>query len=188
MDNQSDPLPVQPGINLQNADELFLSLYDELHRLAARFIQDERPNHTLQTTALVHEAWLKLNSSASSQPDSLPALSREHFMAKAAVVMRRILINHAKSRNRIKRGGGARQFCVAEVAVEFNDRAIDLVALDDELQKLEQLDPRQFRIVEMRFFGGLTVEECAGILGISVRSAYLDWAHARAWLRSRLEG
>jgi RNA polymerase sigma-70 factor, ECF subfamily len=188
MDNQSDAFPEQLGIELQNSDELFLALYDELHRLAARFIQNERPNHTLQTTALVHEAWLKLKSSVSAQPDSPPGLSREHFMAKAAMVMRRILINHAKSAKRIKRGGGASQFSIGEVAVEFNDRAIDLVALDDELHKLEQLDPRQFRIVEMRFFGGLTVEECAGVLGISVRSAYLDWAHARAWLRARLEG
>jgi RNA polymerase sigma-70 factor, ECF subfamily len=187
MDNQADAIPELSGVEIQGADELFLALYNELRRLASRIIQNERPNHTLQTTALVHEAWLKLNASLSSRSNSVSALSREHFMARAAVVMRRILINHAKSKKRLKRGGGAGQYSVEEVAVEFNDRAIDLLALDDELKKLEQLDPRQFRIVEMRFFGGLSVEECAKILAISVRSAYLDWAHARAWLRSRLE-
>jgi len=185
MDEQSES---KPGVSdAEDSDALFPSLYDELRRLAAQVVRGERRGHTLQTTALVNEAWLKLNPIVSPQSE-VAGLSREHFMARAAVVMRRILINHAKSKKRLKRGGNAHQFSIAEVSVEFHDRAIDLVALDDELQKLEQHDPRQFQIVQMRFFGGLTVEECAEVLGISVRSAFLDWAHARAWLRSRLEG
>jgi RNA polymerase sigma-70 factor, ECF subfamily len=180
-------------IESQSADEkqaieaLFPLLYDELHRLAEACIRNERSDHTLQATGLIHEAWMRMVPSSKNEDSPSRELSRQHFMARAAVVMRHILVNQAKAKNRLKRGGGTHQLAVSEIAAEFDGRAIDLVALNEELEVLHKHDPRQHRIVEMRFFGGLNIAECASVLGISERSAYLDWAHARAWLRSRFE-
>lgn len=170
-----------------SVDALFPLLYDELHQLAANFLRTERAGHTLQTTALIHEVWLKLVPHSKESREAPIELSREHFMARAAVVMRHVLVNHAKAKRRLKRGGSETHVAISEIAAQFDDRAVDLVALNEEMEKLAKLDPRQHQIVEMRFFGGMTVDQCAAVLGISSRSAYLDWAHARAWLRSKFE-
>ncbi len=163
------------------ANRLFPLIYDELRRLAGRYIKRERPDHTLQATALVHEAYLKLFG----QPTAAWA-DRSHFMAVAAIAMRRILVNHARSHRAARRGGGRARVALDEAAAVFEDRAIDLVALDEALKRLAQIDPDQARIVELRFFGGLSVEDTARLLGVSVRTVHYDWAMARAWLRGEL--
>jgi len=170
----------------QSLDELFPFLYEELHRLAERHMRLERVNHTLQTTALVHEAWMSL---VAGNPEiSKLSLSHEHFMARASVAMRHILINHAKSRDVEKRGGGWCKIQLEEVARDFEENSMDLLALDDALERLKKMDELQSQLVEMRFFGGMKMEECATVLGVSVRTAYQEWAHARAWLRLQLLG
>jgi RNA polymerase sigma-70 factor, ECF subfamily len=168
----------------QAARRLFPLLYDELHRLAVGCMRNERASHTLQPTALVHEAWLRLSRAGTIESVS----SREHFLSLAAMMMRRILVSHARSRGADKRGGGRTELLGGDVAEEFEHRAIDLLALEESLKKLGELDPQQARIVELRFFGGLTVEQCAGLLGLSPRTVQYEWAHARAWLRGQLEG
>lgn len=171
--------------NSEAAEKLFPIVYDELRRLASAFMQRERADHTLQPTALIHEAYLRLVK---------PELSNEgfenleHFMATAAVVMRRILINHAKAKQSLKRGQGKRHLPIDDLAIAFEERSTDLVALDEALLKLAELDPQQARLVELRFFGGMTVEQCANVLKMSERAVYYDWALARAWLRSQIEG
>ncbi len=166
------------------ARRIFPLLYDELHRLAASCMRNERASHTLQPTALVHEAWLRLSRAGSIEGVS----SREHFLSLAAMMMRRILVSHARSRAADKRGGGRPELLADDVAEDFEHRAIDLLALDESLQKLGELDPQQARIVELRFYGGLTVEQCASLLKLSPRTVQYEWAHARAWLRGQLEG
>jgi RNA polymerase sigma factor (TIGR02999 family) len=167
------------------ADRLFPIVYEELHRIASAYMRRERPEHTLQATALVHEAFLRL---AGSPEDAGHYESRRHFVATAAVAMRRILVNHAKAKGAEKRGGGQAVLALDEIAAEFSRRSIDLIALEEALERLAALDARQARIVEMRFFGGMTFEDCAQVLGISVRSVHYEWTHARAWLRSQIEG
>lgn len=166
------------------ADELFPIVYDELHRRAATYMQGERRDHTLQATALIHEAYLRLVRSA---PEATSFQNIEHFVATAAVVMRRILVNHAKAKQADKRGGRHSKTPLDSVSPLFFERAIDLIALDEAMVELEQVDPTQHRLVELRFFGGLTVDQCAELLNISSRTAYYEWSHARAWLRSRIE-
>jgi len=167
------------------AERLFPIVYDELHRIASIYMRRERPDHTLQATALVHEAFVRLvvTGSEASRFENL-----RHFVATAAVAMRRILVNHAKARAAEKRGGGEPVLGLDQVAAAFNGRSINLVALDESLARLAELDARQARLVELRFFGGMTVEDCAATLGISARTAQYEWAHARAWLRGQLEG
>lgn len=167
------------------ADELFPILYDQLHRMANALMTRERAGHTLQPTALVHEAWLKL-----VQPDrSSPTYrNRQHFLATAAMAMRQVLVNHAHARKTQKRGGSAHREPLPDIAIEFEQAAIDLLALDEALQRLAVLDARQARLVELRFFGGLTIDECARELNVSPRTVDLEWAHARAWLRGQLDG
>ncbi len=175
-----------PSDELASLDELFPLLYEELHRLAERHMRLERDHHTLQTTALLHEAWISLASSPHENAASL--FSREHFMARASVVMRHILINHAKSRGAEKRGGSWQRVQLEEVAKDFEENSIDLLALDEALQRLKGLDELQSKLVEMRFFGGMNMEQCACVLGISERTAYQEWSYARAWLRLQLLG
>lgn len=163
--------------------QIFPQLYGELHRLAQQCMRGERPDHTLQPTALLHEAWLKL-----SRLDPAALSSREHFLALAALIMRRILVSHARSRAAAKRGGGRTGLLIEDVAGQFEDRAIDLLALEEALERLAELDRQQARIVELRFFGGLTVEQVAQLLELSPRTVYQEWAHARAWLHGQLEG
>ena len=163
------------------ADRLFPLIYDELRSVARRYLGRERSDHTLQATALVHEAYLKLvgQRDASWQ-------GRSHFLAVAATAMRRILVNHAKAHRSAKRGGGRPRLALDEAAAVFEDRAGDLLELDEALTRLAALAPDQARLVELRFFAGLSVEETARLLGVSVRTAQYDWAMARAWLRGEL--
>ena len=164
-------------------DRLFPVIYDELHRIASLFMQQERRDHTLQPTALVHEAYLRLVGG----PTDASYENRAHFIATAAVAMRRILINHAKARSAQKRGSGLSTSALDGTLVAFEERAINLLALDEALARLAELDATQCKLVELRFFGGMSVEECAGILGMSERTLHYEWAHARAWLRSQLQ-
>lgn len=156
-------------------------VYDELRRLAAAFLQRERPDHTLQATALVHEAYMRL-----VRQDSVGFCDRHQLFAAAAVVMRRILVDHARTKRREKRGGDAVMVALDEAIAVFEQRSGDLKALDEALTDLAQLDERKARLVELHFFGGATIEEGAEILGVSPRTAARDWEFARVWLRDRL--
>lgn len=161
------------------AGALFPIIYDELRRLAAAFLAHERAGHTLQTTALVHEAYLKLVGVADYRFNG-----RSHFLAVAAQAMRRVLITHARDRGRLKRGGDAGRISLSEAEPEAAAGAqeVDLVALDEALTRLAAIDERKVRLVEMRFFAGMTVEEIAEALGVGSATVKRDWALARAWL------
>lgn len=163
------------------ADRLLPVVYGELHRLAASYLKRERTGHTLQPTALVNEAWLKLAGQGS------PWQNRAHFLGIAAQAMRRILVDHARRKSAQKRGEDGLRVTLADVAAKENNE-VDLVHLDVALEKLAALDERQARMVTMRFFAGLTVEETAEALGVSEKTVKRDWAAARAWLRRELTG
>jgi RNA polymerase sigma-70 factor (ECF subfamily) len=156
-------------------------LYNELHRLAMHHMRNERPGHTLQATALVNEAYLKLidNREANWQ-------NRAHFLAIASQAMRRVLIDHARSKRRVKRGGLQQKVSLEDVVIAAEEQTYDLVALDEALDRLAKVDARQSRIVELRFFGGLSVEQTAEVLSISPKTVKRDWAVARAWLHREL--
>ncbi len=167
----------------QNAlERLTPIVYDELHRLARRHMRRERPDHSLQTTALVNEAYLRLVDYKRMQWQN-----RAHFFAVSAQLMRRILVEHARRHN-LKRGAGLQQVSLDEAAVMGGGRITDLVALDDAMLALEQLDPRKVQVVEMRFFGGLSVEETAEVLKVSAVTVMRDWSTAKAWLYRELAG
>ena len=157
-------------------------VYDELHRLAGRYMRRERPGHSLQTTALVHEAYMRLVDYKRMQWQD-----RAHFFAVSAQLMRRILVERARRRN-LKRGGGAPHVSLEEAAVVGGNRAGDLVALDDAMNALALLDPRKVQVVEMRFFGGLTLEETAEVLKVSAITVRRDLRTAKAWLYRELNG
>ncbi|MEO8050954.1 MAG: sigma-70 family RNA polymerase sigma factor [Acidobacteriota bacterium] len=157
-------------------------VYNELRRLAPRYMERERPGNTLQTTALVNEAYMRLVDYTRMQWQD-----RAHFFAVSAQVMRRILVDHARSHN-IKRGRGVQHVALDEVAVLSGDRSDDLVALDDALNALAHLDPRKVQIIEMRFFGGLSVEETAEVLKVSPATVRRDWSIAKFWLYRELGG
>jgi RNA polymerase sigma-70 factor, ECF subfamily len=170
-----------------SAVETLLPLvYEELRHLAGRFLQRERHDHTLQPTALVHEAYLKLVNQ-----DRVQWQGRAHFYAVAAQAMRRILINHAEAHRARKRGGDLERITLTEGDTPAPDShfssPVDLLALNDALTRLEVLDQRQCRVVELRFFGGLSVDETAHVLGVSPRLVKLDWQMARTWLYQQLE-
>ncbi len=159
-------------------------VYDELHRLAAHYMGGERREHTLQPTALVNEAYLRLVDS--SQVDWH---GRRHFVAASAQAMRRILIDHARARARAKRGGGWNRVTLAVSVAEDGQGNLDreqLLSLSLAIDRLSELDARQARIVELRFFGGMTVDEIADVLEVSKRTVGGDWTHARAWLKREL--
>lgn len=156
---------------------VFPLIYDELRRLAHRQLQRERAGHTLGTTALVHEAYIRLIDQTRVQWHG-----RAHFMAIAATAMRRILIDRARSHSSLKRGGSLQRVPLEAAELATEDRAEVLIALDDALRKLHELDARQARVVECRFFGGMTEEETAEALGIGLRTAKRDWAKAKSWL------
>jgi RNA polymerase sigma factor (TIGR02999 family) len=160
-------------------ERLLPLIADELHRLAHRYMSRERPEHTLQTTALMNEAYLKLSA------QKTPWQSRAHFFAIAAQIMRRILVDHARKHLSPQRGGG-KAVSLDEVAIVGTDRPADLVALDDVLQNLAAVDERKGRIVELRYFGGLTDAEIADVLGISVATVTREWRRAKAFLRREL--
>jgi len=157
-------------------------VYGELRRMAAGYMRRERTGHTLQATALVHEAYLKLLGQ-----HSVDWQNRAHFFGIAAQVMRRILIDHARSHVRDKRGGGREAVPLDEALVFSPEKSADFLELDSALDRLAELDPRQARIVELRFFGGLTVEEAAEVLGISPKTVKRDWSVAKAWLHGELK-
>ena len=157
-------------------------VYSELRRLAHRHMERERPDHILQTTALVNEAYMRLVDYKRMQWQN-----RAHFFAVSAQVMRRILVDHARSHN-VKRGAGVPHVSLEEVAVVGGDRPADLVALDDALNALARLDPRKVQIIEMRFFGGLSVEETAEVLKVSPATVRRDWSIAKFWLYRELAG
>ena len=152
-------------------------VYDELKRLAGSYLRRERPDHTLQSAALVNEAYLRLVDQKQVQWQN-----RAHFFGIAAQMMRRILVDHARGHNAAKRGAGMPVLALDEALAEAQGRSVDLIGLDDALQKLEKIDPQQGKIVELRFFSGLSIEETATVLGISPATVKRDWAAARAWL------
>jgi len=165
----------------RGADELLPLLYQEFREMASRLFRQERRDHTLQPTALVHEAYMKLVDQR-----RVDWQGRTHFMAVGAQAMRRILIDHARGHKRLKRGGGRALVSLDEDLAPAASRPVDAVDLADALQRLQILDPRQARIVELRFFGGLTVAEVAEVLGVSKRTVEGDWTMAKAWLRREL--
>ena len=155
-------------------------VYDELRRLAHRYLLNERPGHTLQSTALVHEAYLRIEKQGVAQ-----FKNREHFLAICAQLMRQILVEYARSRNAAKRDGGYR--LTLDDSLAFKTRSVDLVALDDALNELAKLDQQQSRIVELRFFGGLSIEETARALNLSPTTVKRHWASARLWLHHEMK-
>jgi len=164
------------------SDQLMPLVYDELHRLARSYMVRERPDHTLQATALVNEAYVRLVDASASFQD------RAHFYGMCAQLMRRILVDWARSRGASKRGGEWRPMQLDEALVVSPETEIDLVGLDDALNALETLDPRKSRVVELRFFGGLSVEETAAILNVSAETVMRDWKLAKSWLRREVAG
>jgi RNA polymerase sigma factor (TIGR02999 family) len=165
-------------------EQMFLLVYNELHQLAARKLRSERDGHTLSTTALVNEAWLELN-----KLNRIQWQNRAHFLAVAAQAMRRILIDYAVARRREKRGGGQVLLSLedGDALAIAHQRADELVELDEALARLQKISDRQARIVECRFYGGMSVEETADALGVSPATVKREWAVARAWLNRELQ-
>jgi RNA polymerase sigma-70 factor, ECF subfamily len=162
-------------------EKLIPLVQPELHRLAHHYMSRERAGHTLQTTALLNEAYLQLTDK--TQP---AWQNRTHFMAVAAQLMRRIMVDHARTRHALKRGAGAIRVTLDEAALVTEERAEELLALDEALEKLAEFDRRRCEIVEMRYFGGLTVEEIAGVLKVHPNTVMRDWKAAKAWLYAEL--
>ena len=185
-------MPADEGPSLTRDDDrggadreaLLDAAYDRLRELAADQLRHERPGHTLQPTALVHEAYLKLVGQA-----DLRFSSRNQFFVLAARAMRSILVDHARTRNRAKRGGGLKRFSIDVVEPAGRERdSVDMLALDEALGELADLDDGQARLVELRFFAGMTAENAAEVLGISRSTTAQEWRLARAWLKRRLKG
>jgi RNA polymerase sigma-70 factor (ECF subfamily) len=170
------------GGNQEAGEKLVPLVYDELKRLARNYMRRERPDHTPQATALVHEAYLKL-----VRQQSVNWQSRSHFFGIAAQLMRRILIDHARGHLREKRGGVKEVLPLNEALVFSREHSEELVKLDEALERLSKLDARQGRIVELRFFGGLSVEETPRFLGISAKTVNRDWSVAEVWLHGELK-
>lgn len=158
-------------------------VYSELRRLAHRYLREERPGHTLQTTALVHEAYLRLQEKGPTRFEN-----RAQFFAISAQLMRQILVDHARGRRAAKRGRGNETVTLDDACGLMKGRPVDLIALDDALNGLAQMDPHQSQIVELRFFGGLSIEETAEALGISAATVKRHWATARLWLYQEMSG
>lgn len=169
------------GQNEQALAEAMPLVYSELRRLAGHYLQRERGNHTLQATALVHEAYVRLIAQKEVHWDN-----REQFLGVAAQMMRRILVDYSRSYQASKRGGNVEKVFLQEFAVASKERASDVVAVDAALTKLAEIDRDQARLVELRFFGGLTIEETAGVLGISPATVKRNWSVAKAWLGREL--
>lgn len=161
------------------ADQLLPLVYHELRSLAAVRLSHEKPGQTLQATALVHEAYVRLVNA----PEAQHWNSRGHFFAAAAEAMRRILVEQARRKKSQKRGGGLNRVELSDADLVDGGRDVDLIALDDAICRLEQDDPRAAQVVKLRFFGGLTIKEAAAAIGISAATADNDWAYARSWLR-----
>lgn len=165
-----------------SAEEKLISVvYDELRRLAAHYMRRERPDHTLQATALVHEAFLRL-----TEQRDVSWQNKAHFFGVAAQLMRRVLIDHARARLRTKRGAGGQKLPLDEGLILTDAAPLELLAVNDSIERLAKLDARQAHIVELRFFGGLSVEQTAEFLGISPKTVKRDWSVAKAWLHAEL--
>jgi len=164
-------------------DEMLPLVYDELRRLASHYLSRENPGHTLQTTALVHEAYVRLIDQR-----RVDWKNRAQFLGVAARVMRHILLNHARDRSAAKRGGNAQRVSLSVAVDFFNEPDVSLIALDEALSKLSELDPRKSRVVELKFFGGMTMDEIAEVLQISTATVERDWSLARAWLFRAMKG
>ncbi|MGI9105829.1 MAG: sigma-70 family RNA polymerase sigma factor [Pyrinomonadaceae bacterium] len=162
-------------------DELWPVVYDELRRIARRYLREERPGHTLQPTALVHEAYMRLVGQ-----HSVEWQNRAQFFGLAAQMMRRILVNHAEAKHAQKRGGHDRKITLDAALDFFAQRDLDLVALDEALRRLETLDSQQARLVELKFFSGLSIEEIAEVLGVSPATVKREWTLAKTWLYREL--
>jgi RNA polymerase sigma factor (TIGR02999 family) len=182
-----EPTPIASATNPsepQDAEHLLPLVYEELRKLAARKLAQEKPGQTLQATALVHEAYLRISGSDQSPRWN----SRNHFFAAAAEAIRRILIERGRHKHSLKAGGDRRREELPEIEADEMVRGLDLMALDEALEKLEKLDKRKAELVKLRFFAGLTIAEAAAVLGIATSTADDDWAYARCWLRLELEG
>ena len=162
------------------ADRLLPAVYDRLRRLAQQMMAQEKPGQTLQATALVHEAYLRLLGDDPDWDD------RRHFYAAAAQAMRRILVERARRRNRLKHGGGRKRVDLDDADAVADPESVDLVALDEVLRRLEKEEPRAAQVVMMRFYSGLSEEDAAEALDISVRTVWRDWNYAKAWLRDAM--
>lgn len=162
-------------------DQLLPLIYEELRKMAKRYMRQQNPGHTLQTTALIHEAYLRMIK----QPEK-HFENRAHFFGVAAQAMRHILVDYARARQTAKRGGAVRVISLDEAALVTEERAAEVVAFDDALKELEKLSKRQSRVVELRYFGGLTVEETATVLSVSPETVMRDWSMAKTWLRRTL--
>lgn len=185
---QPQPDVTQLLVNWSRGDRAALEqltplVYGELRRLASRYLRRERPGHTLQSTALVHEAYLRLIDQR-----SVHWQNRAHFFGIAARLIRRILVDHARSHHAQKRGADAPMLSLDEAIATPQKRDLNLVALDDALERLAQFDPQQSRVVELRFFTGLSIEETAEVLGISPATVKRDWVAAKAWLYRAIAG
>ena len=185
----SQPVPLTVLLNRmrsgdrQASDRAVEMVYTELHRIASGQLRRERPGHTLQTTALVHEAYLRLIGS-----ESLEIQNRGHFFAVASKQMRRILVDHARARQAARRGGGAVQVDLDDIQLGTETQNIDILQLDQALRELERLEPRAARVVELRYFGGYTDKEVVDALGVALATVRRDWEFARSWLFDRMRG
>lgn len=159
----------------------FPAIYDELRRLASRHLRAQRKDHTLQPTALVHEVYLRLVSA-----EELEQLDRTSCLRLAARAMRSVLVDHARTRNRLKRRAGGERLMLDEAVAMYEERSLDLVAIDEALEELHELDERLSTLIDLRFFGGLSVEQTAAVLGVSTRTVMREWKIARGWLYERL--
>lgn len=181
MGQPDDEAPRRQG--QQALDALWPEVYQELRRLAGHYVRGERPDLTLQPTALVHEAYVRLLREANTSWQN-----RAHFCAIAANAMRQILVEQARAHKALKRGGDHLRVTLPDDVVAAAQQDPDVEALDEALEALAHLEPRQARLVELRYFGGLTIEETADALGVAPATAKRDWAVARAWLKRRLQG
>jgi RNA polymerase sigma factor (TIGR02999 family) len=165
----------------QSVPELFELIYKDLRKIAQAYMRKERPDHTLQATALINEAYLRI-----FQGQPFQWKSRKHLFCAMAQTMRRILVDHARSYGAHKRGGNNRKLSLDEAFVISEEKSPQLFALDEAVERLAKLDPRQGHVVDLRFFGGLTVEETAAVLGVSPETVKLDWRFAKAWLQREI--
>ena len=182
MSDVTEILSLIEGGDVSAAERLLPLVYDELRRLAARKLRHEKPGQTLQPTALVHEAYLRLVDVDKTRHWN----SRGHFFAAAAEAMRRILVDSARRKKSAKRGGHLERVGLEQDMIAAPRRGVDLVALDEALDRLAALDPRKAELVKLRYFAGLTLAQAAEVLGISESTADADWAYAKSWLRLRL--
>ena len=167
--------------NRDALERLIPIVYEDLHRVAARYMRSEQPGHTLQATALVHEAFIRLTKEQDRTWEN-----RAHFFAVAAQIMRNLLVDHARAATRAKRGGGAVPLSLDEAPALTSAEPEVMLALDEALRRLAEIDPRASRIVELRYFVGLSNEEVAGVMGTSSKTVTRDWHTAKAWLRAEL--